>query len=497
MKMIILVRSQFEGLAPSEILGLPGQGLHFLAHALWPVLMRLGEPVEVVADTDVAALCRHARDQGHRVAICSFGFPPPSGLEDGCPCFHVLPWAFDSLETAPEDWRVHLERSAGAITFSEQAARAIRRLMGADFPVLVSAAQPWERFAGLGSEEGCAPSLRPRTLSFRGQLLDSPSIGLSVDGLARPEPEPEPEPEPVLDAEPVSDEPAPSRWQQRLNVSRALLRDWFKEAFIAPLQVRQAPLEAPAPPPVTVEVVSNELPVVEQRVRLHGVVFTCVLRAEDETRNWTEMLTAFCWTFRDQPDATLVFKLTHSDLSSGRIAMLTNLSRLSPFQCRVVVINAYLEDAEYERLVAASHYLVHPAQSEASAITVQEFMSAGRPVLAPCHSALSGWVDDDSELRLRSSVQPAYWGRDPDKRLYLRDHRLDWVSFCEVFARGFAIAVDEPERYRALSQRARAVVRERASLDDMAEAWRTFFARTQAQASTGPLAERQQARAGS
>lgn len=493
MKMIILVRSQFEGLAPSEILGLPGQGLHFLARALWPVLMSLGEPVELVADTDVAALCRHARDQGHRVAFCSFGFPPSLRLEDDCPCFHVLPWAFDSLETAPEDWRTHLERSAGAITFSEQAARAIRRLMGGDFPVLVSAAQPWERFADLGSEEGCEPSLRPRTLSFRGQLLDSPSIGLSVDGLARPAPAPEP----VLDLEPASDEPAPARWQQRLSVSRALLRDWFKEAFIAPLQVRQVPLETSAAPPVTVELVSNALPVVDQRVRLHGVVFTCVLRAEDETRNWTEMLTAFCWTFRDQPDATLVFKLTHSDLSSGRIAMLTNLSRLSPFQCRVVVINAYLDDAEYERLIAASHYLVHPAQSEASAITVQEFMSAGRPVLAPCHSALSGWIADDSELRLRSSVQPAYWGRDPDKRLYLQDHRLDWVSLCEVFARSFAIAVDEPARYRALSQRARAVVRERASLDDMADAWRTFFARPRVQAPTGPLAERQQVGAGS
>lgn len=497
MKMIILVRSQFEGLAPSEILGLPGQGLHFLARALWPVLMRLGEPVEVTADTDVATLCRHARDQGHRVAICTFGFPPPSGLENDYPCFHVLPWAFDLLETAPEYWRAHLERSAGTITFSEQAARAIRRLMGADFPVLVSAAQPWERFAGLGSEEGCESLLRPRTLSFRGQLLDSPSIGLSVDGLARPEPEPTAAPEPVLDVEPAPDVPASSRWRQRLTVSRALLRDWFKEAFIAPLQVRQAVLETPPPPPVVVETVSNALPAIDQRVRLHGVVFTCVLRAEDETRNWTEMLTAFCWAFRDQPDATLVFKLTHSDLSSGRIAMLTNLSRLSPFQCRVVVINAYLEDAEYEHLIAASHYLVHPAQSEASAITVQEFMSAGRPVLAPCHSALSDWIDDDSELRLRSSVQPAYWGRDPDKRLYLRDHRLDWVSFCEVFARSFAIAIDEPERYRALSQRARTVAQERASLDDMAEAWRTFFTRTETHASTSPFAERQQARVGS
>ena len=167
----------------------------------------------------------------------------------------------------------------------------------------------------------------------------------------------------------------------------------------------------------------------------------------------------------------------------ARFTALTNLSRLSPFQCRVVVINAHLEDTEYARLVAASHYLVHPAQSEGSALTVQEFMSAGRPVLAPRHSALCEWIGDDHPFLIRSAEQPAYWVQDADKRLHLRDHRLDWTSMCEVFARAFTVAMENPQRYRQLSRAAREAARERCARTRLADDWRQFLAprRTDAQ----------------
>jgi hypothetical protein len=476
MKTIILVRSLCEGLDPSDVLGVPGQGIQFLKRAIWPVLNAIGEPVGVGLDADLRAICQNYREAGRPVVLCHFGLPLSQAVEPGCPCFYVFPWAFADLPPEAATWRAPLARSEGVITFSQQAADAIRTLMGNDFPVLVSAAQPWERFAALAPDEGLSISLAPRTLDFRGQLLDSPSIGLCVDGLARVEPpssSPLPQEAPVAAAQPLA-------WRRRLAISRTLLRDWWNEAVVELLRPRPTAAAMPAPPR---QVPDGCLPAIEQKVRLHGVIFTCVLSAEDPSRNWTEMLTAFCWTFRDQPDATLVFKLTHSNLSSGRIAMLTNLSRLSPFQCRVVVINAHLEDTEYARLVAASHYLVHPAQSEGSALTVQEFMSAGRPVLAPRHSALCEWIGDDHPFLIRSAEQPAYWVQDADKRLHLRDHRLDWTSMCEVFARAFAVAMENAQRYRQLSRAAREAARERCDRTRLADNWRQFLAprRTDAQ----------------
>lgn len=469
MKMIILVRSQYEGRDLPDVLGIPGQGIQFLKRAIWPALNLLGETIEVGQDADLHAICLGYQAANRSVVLCHFGLPTLSTAEPGCRNFYVFPWAFSDLPAGADSWRDSLARSEGVITFSRQAADAIHRLIGEDFPVLVSSAQPWERFGFLDAIEGPAAQLAPRTLGFFGQMLDSPSIGLSVDGLARAEPAPA--------VAPVVQSTVPEKgaWRLRLSVSRALLRGWWNEAVVAPLRSWSSPTQA-QDSVEKVSVAGEMLPAIEQRVRLHGVVFTCVLSAEDQSRNWTEMLTAFCRTFRDQPDATLIFKLTHSNLSSGRIAMLTNLSRLSPFKCRVVVINAFLEDAEYAELIAASHYLVHPAQSEGSAITVQEFMSAGRPVLAPRHSALSEWIGDDHPFRIRSTEQPACWVLDPDKRLHLRDHRLDWASMCEVFARAFAIAMDDPQRYRQLSQAARDATKDRCAQELLVAHWRQFLA---------------------
>lgn len=490
MKTIILVRSLCEGLDPSDVLGVPGQGVQFLKRAIWPVLNAIGEPVGVGLDADLPAICQGYREANRPVVLCHFGLPLLQSVEPDCSCFYVFPWAFADLPPEAAAWRAPLARSVGAITFSQQAANAIRTLMGDDFPVLVSAAQPWERFAELAPDEGLAASLGPRTLNFHGQLLDSPAIGLCVDGLARvesPSPSPQVQEAPVVAVQPLT-------WRRRLAISRTLLRDWWNEAVIEPLRQRPPALATSEAP---LQVPDGTLPAVEQKVRLHGVVFTCVLSAEDRSRNWTEMLTAFCWTFRNQPDATLVFKLTHSNLSSGRIAMLTNLSRLSPFQCRVVVINGYLEDAEYARLIAASHYLVHPAQSEGSALTVQEFMSAGRPVLAPRHSALCEWIGDDHAFLIRSTEQPAYWVLDADKRLHLRDHRLDWASMCEVFARAFAVAMENPQRYRQLSRAAREAARERCAQARLVDGWQQFLAPRHADVQPAAFPALQQAGAGS
>lgn len=488
MTMTIIVRNR--AAEPGYVLveNGPGPGLSVLYRSLLPLLHTLGDLLEVDANTDLQELCRSLRESGKEPFYCVFGLPDEAEVSVCCPVVAAIAWPFDVLPLdSPECWRERLLGCAGAITFSQQTARAIHQLMGERFAVLVSAAQPWERFGALCPREGAWPSLGPRVIHFSGQLLDSPSIGLSVDALARPEPialpDLEPEPEAVIvEAESaVEIEAQPLSLQQRLYVTGALLRGWWREVTDADRHLRQQPApgavqEEPEPATDAPSSVSA-LPAEPQRITLYGVVYACVMRAEDETRCWTEMLTAFCRTFRDQPDVTLVFKFTHENLTSGRIGMLSNLSRLAPFKCRVVIMNGHLDEQQYQNLIAASHYLVHPAHSESSAITAQEFMSAGRPVIAPRHSALSDWLEPEHPLIIRSSRQPTHWAGDPDKRMRYQDHRLQWQSMCEVFQDSFDLATRGAAQYQALSARASARARDLASESRLQERWREFFTR--------------------
>lgn len=501
MTMTILVRNRAGDCDYSIVPNGPGPGLSFLYQNLLAVLNGLGDVVEVAANADLHRCCQDARTDGHEPVLCVFGLPGRADIPDCCPVIAAIAWPFECL---PSDfdtsWRERLLLCAGVVTFSQQSARAIHQLMGNDFPVLVSPAQPAERFSALCPAQGALPSLSPRVLRFTGQLLDSPAIGLSVDALARPEPVPAPAPEepPVVEEvlEQVQAEPARLNWRQRAHITVALARGWWREVTDAEgHRHRTSVVAEPEPEPKSeamMEAATGEmLPALPQRVTLHGLVYTCVLRAEDQTRNWTEMLTAFCLTFRDQPDATLVIKFTHANLSSGRIALLTNLSRLSPFRCRVVVINGHLQEPEYAELIAASHYLVHPALSEASALTVQEFLSAGRLVLAPRHSALGDWLKEDYPLLLQCSRQPTHWAGDPDKRMCFFDHRLNWQSMCAVFQASFDLAMSRPREYQALSAAARADMQSRASMSLLQEQWREFFSQVRQE----PVANRSPERA--
>lgn len=430
-------------------LGSPGQGLYFAAEALQGILGEIALP-----------------DQSATLYFC---LPYQLPEAEQSPQFIAFTWPYDEFPPACAraplaDWQRGLASCFGAFVFSQQAARAVRKLMGNDYPVQVIPAQPAERFAALCPDGGMTPHNRSRLLMFHGQLLDSPRIGLSVDGLAQrePEPEPEPIPEPAVYSSP--------KLLKRLDLTWQLARNWWQEAITSYLQ-KPLPKPEPLPPP------APKAPL-QQRLKLYGTVYTCVLRAEDEHFRWADMLSAFCLTFRDEPNVTLVLKFTHHNETSGVIPLLTVLSRLSPFRCRVVAINAFLETDEYATLIAASDYLIQASEAEASALTAQEFLSAGRPVIGPAYGALADWLTPDNAFLVAGDLQPAHWVGDVDKQLHQRALRLNWESLCQALAQSYHIAQQSPELYRSKSLAARDGMRTRASTAQIRELLRGFFAQT-------------------
>lgn len=208
---------------------------------------------------------------------------------------------------------------------------------------------------------------------------------------------------------------------------------------------------------------------------LHGVVYTSVLNPGDDRKNWVDMLTAFCWAFRDRDDATLVLKMTHHSIAAFIGVFHYHLQRIGPVRCRVVLLHGFLDQQQYQQLIDVSTYYVNSSRCEGLCLPLMEFMSSGVPAIAPCNTAMEDYVSEDCVFVVRSSHEPGVWPHDPRNVLRTLRYRIDWSSLAEQFTRSYAVATSDEPHYRQMSQAASAVLRNFCSETVVADKLRRFF----------------------
>ena len=472
--MIILVGSKIDQSSIRSSLGKPEYSYYFLMKDFLPVLERLGTVMVVESLEEITSLSDRFRAEGEQVIFFSFSPPQQAPLQTGCPTIVVFAWEFDRLpdmawgDNLQNDWCYVFERVAGTISTSREAADLVSACVPAGFPVLACPAPVWNRFADLGSGHA-VPNLEPRSFRFQGILIDSPVLGLSADGLVR-KPEPQPEPEPTVIAEP---EPAPpealavSRWRDASLTSMALLRGWWREVWQAELPVAQALPVIELPPATPAEQPASSLGESSEPfdISVSGVVYVSVLNPADNRKNWVEIVTAFCWAFKDKDDATLVLKMTHHDLDYYRIVLITMLSRLAPFKCRVIVLHGFLQDDQYRELIQASTFYINASSGEGLCLPLMEFLSAGKPAIAPIHTAMADYMSDDLGFVIRCSPEPFCWPHDPARIFTTHRQRLNWESLVQAFERSYVQARTSPDSYREMAGRASRRMQEFASIE--------------------------------
>ena len=481
----------------SQSLGRPEYSYYFVLKAYRPVLESLG-PVHVVSSVaEVDPLYQTLQQAGQGCLFLSFSPPHKTPQDLLCPMVCVVAWEFDSIpaehwdDDLRHDWSRTLARHGRVITLSSHTAEAIRRTLGEDFPVLVLPTPLWERFAAVREQHPSLPINPGTTLQIKGCIIDSRPLGLSADGLIAPileeVPEPEPEPEPII-------EPPPLTWRRRAFISRHYLREviraftgkreqgpvwlckhnllcWYREAVrdlipvpvrvaisrilrgAAPLPVAVEPAPEPSPEPAPPAHPQAVLPDTHQMVEteVSGVVYVSVFNPDDGRKNWHQLVTAFCWALRDAEDATLVLKMTQNDLSTYYVELLTLLSQLSPFSCRVVVMHGYLEDEQFARLYGAASFYVNASRCEGLCLPLMEFMSCARPVIAPDHTAMRDYIDAEVAFIVKSSREPTIWPE--DSRILYRTlrHRPDWGSLKLAYQQSYAMAKHQPQAYQAMA----------------------------------------------
>ncbi len=223
---------------------------------------------------------------------------------------------------------------------------------------------------------------------------------------------------------------------------------------VTPSVSAEAAVAGPVAASATVS--KGEVTELAQRVDLQfaGRVYTTILNPEDGRKNWEDIVTAFCFAFRDDSSKTLVLKLTCPDMSPtwGRLFHL--FSQLNPFACRVVVIHGFLSADEMGALVEVTDFVVNASSAEGQCLPLLEFMSAGVPAIAPCHTAMASYINPENAIVLASSKVNTCWPQDPRGVERTFCYRIDWESLRECFVQSAALMAHDSAGYQGLSQQA-------------------------------------------
>lgn len=191
----------------------------------------------------------------------------------------------------------------------------------------------------------------------------------------------------------------------------------------------------------------TEFDAFEDAVDLDGVVFTSIFSPHDNRKNWKELLIAFIDGVRDRADATIVLKMITTDPAVWWWRVHDALNGMAPFACRVVVLHGFLADADFEALIAATHWIVNASSAEGLCMPLIEYMSAGKPAIAPRHTAMMDYVTPENALVVDSSEEPCGFPHEEGGEWSTTRHRIALDALAGAVANGYRIARDLPDDY--------------------------------------------------
>jgi hypothetical protein len=228
----------------------------------------------------------------------------------------------------------------------------------------------------------------------------------------------------------------------------------------------EAPMEALASAPAA-ETASS--------VTLDGVVFTTILTPKDGRKNLEDMLTAFVDAFQKTDDATLVVKMIGANPSLWWWDFYNLMSRLPVFECRIVVLHGYLTQERYDALIGATSWIVNASLAEGLCLPLMEFMSVGRPAIAPSHTAMADYIHPTNAIIVSAQEEYCSWPQDPRMKFTTTRHRVEWPSVRAAFLEAYSISKMDPIRYRTMAQGAMRSMREFCSDDVVAARLASFL----------------------
>ncbi|HXT57842.1 MAG TPA: hypothetical protein VN699_04365 [Pirellulales bacterium] len=190
-------------------------------------------------------------------------------------------------------------------------------------------------------------------------------------------------------------------------------------------------------------------------LELSGIVYTSIFNPFDQRKNWQDLLGAFLRALGDKEDATLVLKLAVSKTMAreGLHNLFCHYQRLRiRHRAKVAVVPAFLPDEQLLELTRASTYYLNASHAEGACLPLQDFLAGGRPGIAPAHTAMSEYIDDELAFVVGSRSEPTHWPWDAERRPTTSWRRVDRASLERQLRLSYETAKGDPNRYRTMAQ---------------------------------------------
>ena len=513
--MLIIVHSAISDKYISSNLGVPEYSYYFVLKKYLPLLSQLGEVkiVENPAD-EVDEIYLAARRQNQECVYLSFTAPQNTTLGLQCPTVSVFAWEFDSLpneifeDDKRSDWSYVFSQISGIITHSTFTMRVLADALGEDYPMVSAPAPVWDNYSSLKITDPLNAQPASKYLILNCPLIDTRSIDLSrVEDCLYPGLSASSAPSKPKIAREVLSSGAGKRPvlpRSRWAASKQHLAAWYRESlsgllnekFKQLLQKTHETSGAEAAQPASFEYyeavstsISDRNPKVqilspvlrgftqpgEIELELHGIIYTTVLNPNDARKNWHDIVCAFCLAFREVSDATLIFKLTQRDSENMLLDLIHRLYQLTPFQCRVIVIDGYIDETCFTKLIEATTYIVNASHGEGQCLPLMEFMSAAIPAIAPRNTGMEDYINPDVAFIVDCSKEAARFPHDPRAAYRTRRYRINWQSLRDAFSKSYALRKEDPQGYKDMATAARAKLQSHCSVQVVKEKLNHFF----------------------
>jgi len=435
MKFFVYSETNAQTIAHS--LGKPEYSYYFVLKEFLPALQRLGEVIMVTDPAaELAPLIENAGADNEKCMLLLFAPPHRMPMLDVCPTVPVIAWEFDSIPTEiwydelQQDWRYGLKHAGRAIALASLTVSAIKSAMGGHFPAAAIPAPVWNKF------QKARERLHARDLAM--PVAIGVKKGIVVDTL-------------------------------HFDLTPYLLYKTQKIDIPAEFQADELYEER-----------HSKWQAAEHSISLSGVVFTSVFNPYDGRKNWWDMVTAFCLALKGAEDATLILKLSHYRYHAAIEDMLEALAKIPAFKCRVILQQGYLEDEAFQRLVDVTDYVVNASYGEGQCLPLMEFLSCGKPAIAPAHSAMADYIDSSIAFVVDSWLDATAWPHDPRLAYRTCRHQIDWQSLFNAFERAYVTRKSEPELYQKMSLASIERMKAICSEDAVAEKLKAFLMQNEA-----------------
>jgi hypothetical protein len=118
----------------------------------------------------------------------------------------------------------------------------------------------------------------------------------------------------------------------------------------------------------------------------------------------------------------------------------------------VVAIHGFLDKSSYDKLVRNTTYVVNTAHGEGQCLPLMEYMSAGKPAIAPDHTAMEDYINSENSFIVKSGIEWTSWPHDPRQLLRTFRYRIDWESLYNAYLESYSVAKNDQPRYLSMSE---------------------------------------------